>query len=205
MKPATDYEAKAKHWHPEYGYGPWSDVYTLRSVDEPPPLVVCERWVMGQGYTPARIVTHISAFPPTYIGMFGSQTNTGVIRFTNPDSAEWEYGFKLRSGLPTKAEIVVRSDQSWEVRTYETSNNRRIKERVLHSGIMPRINTRLGETNEVRYSPGGAVGSLWVNGEVAEFDRHGPIGRWLDLIVVRPYKVDIAVKRILWGRWCNDE
>ena len=197
LKPATDYEAKSRHWHPEYGYGPWSDVYTLKSADEPAPLVVCEAPIKGEAHNDPDI-THISSFKPTYLGIFGSYHTTGVIRFTNPESTEWEYGFKVRTRNPEYL-IVVKSDQAWEVQ---------YKDRVLHSGTMPSINLRPGETNEVLYSTrGGYWGyfdGLWVNGEWAKFNGPPSERGWVDLIVVWPRNnVGIPVTKIRWGDQCE--
>ena len=126
--------------------------------------------------------------------MFGSQSTTGVIRFTNP-AGEWEYGFNLG------ASIVIRSDGTWEVRSYSSRSN----ERTLHSGTLSSINTRPGQTNEVLYSTRGGVWGyyhgLWVNGEWVKFD--GPSGENVWAIVVRPDNVKVAVTEVRWGRWCN--
>ena len=195
LEPATTYEAKARHWHHEMGYGPWSKIYQITSADEPPLLVVCEVPIKGIAISDEDI-THISSWEPTYLGMFGSYHTTGVIRFTNPESEEWEYGFRIRALWGTVGDIVVSSDGTWEERKGSY---------VYTSGTLPSIDPRPGATNEVLYSTRGGVWGyyhgLWVNGEWVEFD--GPSGRWIDLIVVQPEKVNIPVKRIRWEDGCE--
>ena len=222
LKPSTTYEAKARHWHKDWGYGPWSEVYQIVSADEPPPLVVCEVPIRKDGSIlylpdpqPSDFVTHISSayIPnseehpgPAYLGMFGSQSTTRLIKFTNPSADEWEYGFKLRERGTTYSEIVIRSDKTWEVRIYRASSGRRYM-RVLFSGIAV-INTKPGETNEFLYSRRGGVWGynhgIWVNGEWREFGEPGPSGRWVDAIVIKPERVKVPVTEIRWGSACDE-
>ena len=209
LKPATNYEAKARHWHPEMGYGPWSDANSLRSVDEPPPLAVCVVPIKNFDGNP---VTHVTRDTPVYLGMFSSQSSTGVIQFTNPNTDEWEYGFRIRQPGSYRVEIVVRSDRTWEARTWQPAKFGERNEWINDSGTLI-LNTRAGETNEILYSTrGGVYGyyrGLFVNGVWTKFDPPSAIRGisllWLDVIAAHPEgeSLEVPIAKVQTGSQCG--
>ena len=99
LKPATDYEVKARRRLLEFDedYRPWSETYTVRTSDVPAP----------EPCTPTTGVL----YPYLYY------LPGGPIVFVNPDQQEWTYTYRVSAPASSYGRVSINQDGQW---TFET-------------------------------------------------------------------------------------
>ena len=102
LKPATDYEVKARQRLLEYDddYRPWSKTYTVRTSDVPDP----------QPCTPetGKLRNDIQGLSISF------NYRWGPVVLENPDKNEWDYVFRVsRTGSSSYVRMSINQDGKW--------------------------------------------------------------------------------------------
>ena len=110
LKPATDYEVKARRRLLEFDedYRPWSETYTVRTSDVPAP----EPCAPDTG-TLLSILRGGFLYPYADLGNLGRSVWVPVV-FVNPDQQEWTYKFRSRWRAGSSyVEVSINQDGQW--------------------------------------------------------------------------------------------